>query len=71
MGVATICEGFDEFYNSYASAIENIGGIIELKKNNYSNRMKLDYDLEKLCSSLINDFLSMNTLGIKRKINSY
>ena len=33
--------------------------------------MKLNYDLEKLCSGLINDFLSMNTLGIKRKINLF
>ena len=32
--------------------------------------MKLNYDLEKLCSGLINDFLSMNTLGIKRKIKN-
>lgn len=71
MGVGTICEGFDEFYNSYVSAIENIGGSIRLKKNNYSNRVKLNYDLKKLCSGLINDFLSMNMLGVNRKINLF
>ena len=71
MGVGTICEGFDEFYNSYVSAIENIGGSIRLQKNNYSNRVKLNYDLKKLCSGLINDFLSMNMLGVNRKINLF
>lgn len=71
MGVGTICEGFAEFYNSYVSAIENIGGSIRLQKNNYSNRVKLNYDLKKLCSGLINDFLSMNMLGVNRKINLF
>ena len=71
MGVGTICEGFDEFYNSYVSAIENIGGSIRLQKDNYSNLVKLNYDLKKLCSGLINDFLSMNMLGVNRKINLF
>ena len=43
MGVGTICMNYENFYNSYVSAIKNIGCSIELKENNMVNNHLVDY----------------------------
>lgn len=73
MGVGTICMNYENFYNSYVSAIKNIGCSIELNENNMVNNHLVDYldDIDRLCQSLIKDFLKFDTLNMHRRINLF
>lgn len=64
---------YKSFYDSYVSAIKNIGYPIELKENyNLDNQLN-DYlhDIKRLCQNLIKDFLKFDTLNMQRRINLF
>lgn len=73
MGVGNICENYENFYESYVTAIKNIGFAIELKVNDSKNNLSINYssDIEKLCQNLIKDFLKFDTLNMQRRINLF
>ena len=73
MGVGDICINYENFYESYVSAIKNIGSIIELKESDSKNSLSTgySYDVEKLCQNLIKDFLKFDTLNMQRRINLF
>lgn len=71
LGIGSVCSGYEEFYDSYVDAIENMGCEIKLLKNTHQNKKKSSYDIDKLCNNLIKDFLNLDTLNIQRKINLF
>lgn len=69
MGIGSVCQEYSEYYNSYSEAINNIGKPIKLQK--YRQLDHRNYNLDNLCSNLINDLENLDTLNIQRKLNLF
>lgn len=73
IGIGDICENYDSFYESYVSAIKNIGQEIKLRVNDHKDDLSINYqhDIERLCQNLIKDFFKFDTLSIQRSVNLF